>query len=343
MGGLIFGAGRGHRPRSTPWASRQTRSFGASKTTSRAATIWGLLTWVLAILAVVRLFAAPFPKSEHSRATWIFGGLALLSLAFAFGTPLYALLFYGLPGWNQLHSPFRWVFPFTVSMAVLGGLGLNALLELMVTQAGDWRIGRGLRRVRFRTVVRVMAGLMVAAGIGALAAVAVSLFVPAPFIGLGDKVLAGSDLARMAFADGRMFWSYQAMNLVKFGGFALGSGLLLAWMTVPGGMPHLRTQLPPKLARRFTLTGALAIALIVLDLFAAHGTFNPSTDPALSPLKNVPPVVQFINDREGIDSQSTQHATRNTPLPLHHLQPARRKDRQRQHRHGLRLAGHPGL
>ncbi len=103
----------------------------------------GLLTWVLAILAVVRLFAAPFPKSEHSRATWIFGGLALLSLAFAFGTPLYSLLFFGLPGWNQLHSPFRWVFPFTVSMAVLGGLGLNALLELMVTQAGDWRIGRG--------------------------------------------------------------------------------------------------------------------------------------------------------------------------------------------------------
>ncbi|MBP7961098.1 MAG: polysaccharide biosynthesis C-terminal domain-containing protein [Caldilineaceae bacterium] len=271
----------------------------------------GLLTWVLAILAVVRLFAAPFPKSEHSRATWIFGGLALLSLAFAFGTPLYSLLFFGLPGWNQLHSPFRWVFPFTVSMAVLGGLGLNALLELMVTQAGDWRIGRGLRRVRFRSVVRVLAGLMVAAGIDALAAVVVSLFVPAPFIGLGDKALAGSDLARMAFADGRMFWSYQAINLVKFGGFALASGLLLVWMTVPGRMPHLRTNLPPKLARRFTLTGALAIALIVLDLFAAHGTFNPSTDPALSPLKNVPPVVQFINEREGID---TELAIRHSPF-----------------------------
>ena len=36
--------------------------------------------------AAKRIFAAPFPKSEHSRATWIFAGLALLSLAFAFGT-----------------------------------------------------------------------------------------------------------------------------------------------------------------------------------------------------------------------------------------------------------------
>ncbi len=85
-------------------------------------------------------------------------------------------------------------------------------------------------------------------------------------------------------------------------------------MTVPGGMPHLRTQLPPKLARRFTLTGALAVALIVLDLFAAHGTFNPSTDPALSPLKNVPPVVQFINDREGIDPQSRNSQPAITPF-----------------------------
>ena len=54
---------------------------------------------------------------------WLFAGLAVVSLLFAFGTPLYALLYYGLPGWNQLHSPFRWVFPFTLSMAMLGGSG----------------------------------------------------------------------------------------------------------------------------------------------------------------------------------------------------------------------------
>ena len=51
-----------------------------------------------------------------------------MALLFAFGTPLDALLYYGLPGWSQLHSPFRWVFPFTLSMAVLAGAGLNALL-----------------------------------------------------------------------------------------------------------------------------------------------------------------------------------------------------------------------
>ncbi|MBP6440205.1 MAG: YfhO family protein, partial [Caldilineaceae bacterium] len=58
-----------------------------------------------------------FTIPNFSFTTWFFAALALLSLLFAFGTPLYALLYYGLPGWNQLHSPFRWVFPFTLSMA----------------------------------------------------------------------------------------------------------------------------------------------------------------------------------------------------------------------------------
>ena len=110
----------------------------------------GLATWLLAAVAVVeavveaarvvwkkrlgignwRLGDAPAaanlqsPISNRSIAqspnplisplpTFFFAGLAVLSLLFAFGTPLYALLYYGLPGWSQLHSPFRWVFPFT--------------------------------------------------------------------------------------------------------------------------------------------------------------------------------------------------------------------------------------
>jgi O-antigen/teichoic acid export membrane protein len=60
-------------------------------------------------------------------AVWIFALLAVLSLLFAFGTPLYALLYYGLPFWNQLHSPFRWIYPFTLSIAALAGLGTTYL------------------------------------------------------------------------------------------------------------------------------------------------------------------------------------------------------------------------
>ncbi|HZY40823.1 MAG TPA: hypothetical protein VFF59_02385, partial [Anaerolineae bacterium] len=60
---------------------------------------------------------------------WFFIILALISLAFMFGTPLYAILYYGLPGINQLHSPFRWVWPFTISIAVLAAMGIDRLMQ----------------------------------------------------------------------------------------------------------------------------------------------------------------------------------------------------------------------
>ncbi|RLT32944.1 MAG: hypothetical protein DWI57_18040, partial [Chloroflexi bacterium] len=121
----------------------------------------GILTWLLAGVgvassmwqvamsrrdqsSVVRRPSSALPPAtfhlQLATPTFLFSALALLSLLFAFGTPLYALLFYGLPGWNQLHSPFRWVFPFTLSMAVLGGIGLEQLLRLGI---GDWGLGIG--------------------------------------------------------------------------------------------------------------------------------------------------------------------------------------------------------
>ncbi len=54
--------------------------------------------------------------------------LAFFALAFIFGTPLYALLYYGLPFINQLHTPFRWVWPLALCVAALAGFGVNYLL-----------------------------------------------------------------------------------------------------------------------------------------------------------------------------------------------------------------------
>ncbi|MHB0876111.1 MAG: YfhO family protein, partial [Anaerolineae bacterium] len=56
------------------------------------------------------------------------GALAAVSLLFVFGTPLYRLVFL-LPGMDQLHTPFRWVFPYTLSLAILAGLGITALAD----------------------------------------------------------------------------------------------------------------------------------------------------------------------------------------------------------------------
>ncbi len=237
--------------------------------------------------------------------TWFFLGLAVVSLLFAFGTPLYAILYYGLPGWNQLHSPFRWVFPFTLSMAVLAAIGLNWLLG-WAQQRCEMQDSPSSSPLRLS---RILAGLTVLAGLGALMVVFASVLAPGPFAAFGQRVVDGSDLAQMAFADGAMFWSYQAANLAAFGVFALASGVLV-W--VLARTPR-RTLCPPRsdesvradsravpLARMPNILGAALVALTVLDLFVAQGRFNPASDPALSPrsAQGTPAVVTFINQRE---------------------------------------------
>jgi O-antigen/teichoic acid export membrane protein len=231
---------------------------------------------------------------------WFFAGLALASLLFAFGTPLYALLFYGLPGWDQLHSPFRWVFPFTMSMAILAAFGLQTLLDLR----------RSERRSGLRTLVKGLAALCALAGVAALGIVAASWVVPAPFLAIGERIVDGSDLARMAFADGRMFWGYQAANLVKFGLFALLAGVGVWWVQRPYHEAHEGREGEGREARKgsghtgrraFVHPGVIfLLAVVALDLYAAHGRFNPAADVSLSPLnpERRPPVVDFLEQRE---------------------------------------------
>ena len=299
----------------------------------------GILTWLLAGVALVTAVGRPTRRQggqgtrgahtpsqspDHlSTPTWIFAGLAVLSLLFAFGTPLYALLFYGLPGWKQLHSPFRWVFPFTVSMAVLAGIGLQRMEDrrLKIEQPktgdrgeenGDWRSESGARQSQspifsLRSLVSNLQSLAFSllpltallAGGAALLTVAVSYFAPGPFIALGQRILEGSDLARMAFADGRMFWGYQSVNLVKFGVFALLGGGALWILTQSTNQPVNQSTNPPITSSPLhSLTRSpahlLLVLIVLLDLYAIHGRFNPATDPALSPLVNVPPVVEFL-------------------------------------------------
>ena len=83
----------------------------------------GILPLLLAIYAIVR---GGYPQTRSHR--WFFVFLAVISLAFMFGTPLYAILYYGLPGINQLHSPFRWIWPYTISIAVLAAIGVDRLM-----------------------------------------------------------------------------------------------------------------------------------------------------------------------------------------------------------------------
>jgi len=120
----------------------------------------GILPLLLALIAIVR---------RRNKYTWIFASLAVISLAFVFGTPLYAVLFYLLPGVKQLHSPFRWIFPYTLSVAVLAGIGAHHHFGIRNSEFG---IGRKL------------GWLALLAGLGLVVALALSLLFPATVIPL---------------------------------------------------------------------------------------------------------------------------------------------------------------
>ena len=221
----------------------------------------GLLTWLLAAVAVVdallrrwrrsggvderRSEGAEEETSESSNlrvsapqkraGLALFFILAVLSLLFAFGTPLYAVLYTLLPGYSQLHSAFRWVFPYTLSMAVLAGYGLDACAWSGVRGQGSEGVkGSGTRdqETRLRQLCASWAGSPSWSGAAALLVVLISVFVPGPFVALGDRLLAWSDLARTrGFADGAMAWSYEAVGIARLGLMALLAGVGLLWAT----------------------------------------------------------------------------------------------------------------
>ncbi len=190
---------------------------------------------------------------------WFLVILAFLCVGFIFGTPLYALLYYGLPGINQLHSPFRWIFPLTVALALLAGAGLDTLIRSTPSPR--------LRRIG-RSIAVFGAGL-----IGVVAAARLAF--PAIQGGLAS-VLARLELNTHGFTPA-LFLSLEGVNVVGLGVFVITSGLILAGLA--GG-------------RRRRMWAAAAITVVVADCAIAWTGFNPAVDPTL--LKHVPAAIQFL-------------------------------------------------
>jgi len=223
---------------------------------------WGIKNYVEAgsyvgilplLLAVVALFG------RRSRYLWIFASLALLSLLLAFGTPLYALLFYILPGYRQLHTPFRWVFPYALSLAILTGLGADRLAK----EGGK--------------SPRLIGWLALSIGSIGLLLIALILFQPGSFTPLANRLLAVPQKAQEAFASGGVLLSYEWQNLAHLALFLAGGGLtiILAYLTIS------RRAWQP-----------LALFVLVCDLFLIGRGFNPSVDPQL--INFTPPSVAFL-------------------------------------------------
>ncbi|MBI2940420.1 MAG: oligosaccharide flippase family protein [Chloroflexi bacterium] len=89
---------------------------------------WGIKNYVegAGYVGVVALVFAALALARPTRSTGIFAGLAIWSCLLAFGAPLYRVFFF-LPFFDQLHTPFRWLFPASFALAALAGLGADRL------------------------------------------------------------------------------------------------------------------------------------------------------------------------------------------------------------------------
>ncbi|MEW5957083.1 MAG: oligosaccharide flippase family protein, partial [Chloroflexota bacterium] len=242
-----------------------------------------------------------FANSQIRKFIFIFALLAFLSLLFAFGTPLYAILFYGLPGWNQLHSPFRWLFPYTLSLAVLAGIGITYLDES--------RTARPQAKIPFfrfqpSTLILFLGWFLFWSGLIGAATLLAALFVPGPFIQAAAFVFNRSGLAQNAFADGRQFFGYQWLNFFKFFLMVTAAGAVLRLTRCPIYLrfPTARqtgVDLRLPILNSLPAWQPLAVLVIVADLFLANAGFNPAVDPAL--LDFQPRVVQWLKARQAED------------------------------------------
>ncbi len=228
----------------------------------------GTLPLLLALVAIL---------CRGGKRKGFFALLAVCSLLFAFGSPIYIVI-YKLPGFDQIHSPFRWIYPYTLSMAVLAGMGFDMLYDHTVTGTGEKKrntsVGEWIGR-RFLPPAALWGGLLL------LGALGLSLHFEARAVALGSRIMHRLSLAPQTFADGRMFYAYQFRNVALF-----ATALFLGGLTLT-----LRNRLPRILV-------ILPIGIVVAELFVIGHAFFPAVDPAL--VGYTTPAIDFLQEDDDL-------------------------------------------
>jgi O-antigen/teichoic acid export membrane protein len=223
-------------------------------------------------------------RPSPTGAITIFTLLALLGLTLMFGLPTYRLL-YALPGIDQLHSPFRWIYAVTLSVAALAGLGADKLTHPVI---GAWRPLR-----KWFGVALLALGVLVLIAL-LLSYVFYDQVEPLAQWILDNMVTASGEPASARFADARMFYSYQFTNVLTLGVMLLGAGAVFLWAN-PSPQPPPRRQ-GGGVFRAFWCQ-VFSVALVAVDLMIASWGFFPASDPAL--LDFTPPAIQWLQAQEG--------------------------------------------
>ncbi len=263
----------------------------------------GLLVMVLAAFG---LFA---PRAKPAPQRWILAGLALFSLTFAFGLPTYALIYYVFPNTNQLHTPFRWVWPFTFAVAALAGYGADALARARREESygrSYWQHADVLRDPVFRAA-RIVGWGLLWTGAATLGALLLSRAAYGTFAPTVEHIFHNLAKADLAFPNARAFYSYEFRNVLLLGLFTVGAGIVLRVSRCP-------IYLPRRLGAR-PVWEALALAVIALDLGAAAWGFNPAADPAW--LDYTPPSVAWMQGKQAAEGPYRYTTINYGENPLH--------------------------
>ncbi len=288
----------------------ETNYYGEPNPNGAGTSSWGIKNYVEGgiYLGILPLFLSVLGlvswrrRSRGGRSAILFFlVLALLSLSFIFGTPLYAILYYGLPGINQLHSPFRWVFPLSVAVAALAGYGMDYLAATRQERAvkrhdahrwtSDSRPPRWLQPLLLwgsSSPVTGLAGFAFWSGVLLLAGLLFSWLFYDNIEPLVQQVFLGLAKAPEAFDSARAFYSYQLRNFLILAGALVASGAVLRVSRCP-------FYLPGK-ARR-PLWSLLALAVVGLDLLLANFGFHSAVDPSLFDYR--PQLVQWLQQQPG--------------------------------------------
>jgi hypothetical protein len=243
----------------------------------------GVLTLLLAVAGLLLTW-------RTQAITRFFAITALLALLLALGTPLNALLFFGIPGFAQTGSPGRILVLWSLCLPVLAAVGTNALLRRLDLKA----LGKAL------AVFGVLAG-----GVMAYAVVWISQMASAGT--LAANLATESDLWRLPV--GVLLGAAAAVWLFKRGsltGSQLGGALVLltAVDLLAAGYGFNRTAAPQAV---YPVTPLVAF----LQAHKADGRIMPlnqqwpqySPPPAILPPNSA--TVYGLDDTQGYDSLLT--------------------------------------
>lgn len=278
----------------------------------------GLLPMALALIAVVHWLYARIRRGKARLAPEkhigneqpgrpyraLFATLAALSVSFVFGTPTYALLYYGLPFINQSHSPFRWVWPLTLSVAVLAGFGADILQAMWRSKDAEDVQNRPPETLPHHLAYYLGWGSIYAGAVILVGLVASRLLYGA-IEGTVQRVFEGLALAPTAFPDGRAFYSYQFRNVSLFAKMLIATGIVLR-------VSQCGIYLPERFNRR-PVWEALAVGVVTLDLGIAITGFFPAADPAL--LEVMPPSIAWLREQAGIGNGEAEVTGESPPQP----------------------------